>query len=106
MCLPLHLGSFLQLSLPLSLDPCLSLFPSLPLSVGPLLTITGTLIIPRSVRLNAALSLLPPLISAATSFFRERAPEFFKDFFTSLFTMFQVLSGDGWASGVSRTMFM
>jgi hypothetical protein len=73
-----------------------------------LLTVTDadTIIIPRSVRLNAALSLLPPLISAATSFFRERAPEYFKDFFTSLFTMFQVLSGDGWASGVSRTMFM
>ena len=53
-----------------------------------------------------ALSLLPPLISAGTSFFRERAPDFFRDFLTSLFTMFQVLSGDSWASGVSRTMFL
>jgi len=53
-----------------------------------------------------SLSLLPPLISAATSFFRERAPDFFRDFLTSLFTMFQVLSGDSWASGVSRSMFL
>ena len=105
LCPQLYLCSSLSLSLPLSLDPYLPLFPSLRLSVDPLLTVTDTLIIPRSVRLNAAISLPPPLMSAATSFFRERAPEFFKDFFTSLFTMFQVLSGDSWASGVSRTMF-
>ena len=40
-----------------------------------------------------------------TSFFRTRAPEYFADFFTSLFTMFQVLSGDSWASAVSRGLF-
>jgi len=40
-----------------------------------------------------------------TNFFRERAPEYFRDFLTSLFTMFQVLTGDSWASQISRNMF-
>jgi hypothetical protein len=40
-----------------------------------------------------------------TSFFRTRAPHYFGDFLTSLFTMFQVLSGDSWASAVSRDLF-
>ena len=37
-----------------------------------------------------------------TNFFRERAPEFFGNFKASLFTMFQVLSGD---SSVARIIF-
>ena len=60
LCPQLYLCSSLSLSLPLSLDPYLPLFPSLRLSVDPLLTVTDTLIIPRSVRLNAAISLPPP----------------------------------------------
>ena len=40
-----------------------------------------------------------------TYFFRERQPAYFADFLTSLFTMFQVLTGDSWASSVSRGMF-
>ena len=34
-----------------------------------------------------------------------RSPEFFSDLATSLFTMFQVMTGDSWASSVSRSMF-
>jgi len=40
-----------------------------------------------------------------TNFFRERAPEYFRDFLTSLFTMFQVLTGDSWASQITRDLF-
>jgi len=40
-----------------------------------------------------------------TNFFKTRAPEFFDDFLTSLFTMFQVLTGDGWAGDVVRPLF-
>lgn len=40
-----------------------------------------------------------------TSFFHHRTPKYFGDFLTSLFTMFQVLSGDSWASAVSRDLF-
>lgn len=41
-----------------------------------------------------------------TNFFRERAPQYFGNFRASLFTMFQVLSGDSWASGVARSIFV
>ncbi|MGB1600812.1 MAG: ion transporter, partial [Promethearchaeia archaeon] len=41
-----------------------------------------------------------------TNFFREMEPEYFENFLTSLFTMFQVLTGDSWASAVSRTLFI
>jgi voltage-gated sodium channel len=41
----------------------------------------------------------------ATSFFNDRSPEYFANFSTSLFTMFQILSGDSWASGISRSLF-
>ena len=34
-----------------------------------------------------------------TNFYHERKPEFFANFKTSLFTMFQVVTGDSWASG-------
>ena len=40
-----------------------------------------------------------------THIFGERSPEHFADFLTSLFTMFQVVSGDGWASTISRSLF-
>ena len=40
-----------------------------------------------------------------TYFFRDKQPLYFRDFLTSLFTMFQVLSGDSWASNVGRSMF-
>ena len=40
-----------------------------------------------------------------TNFFRHRAPEYFGNFQASLFTMFQVLMGDSWASGVARGLF-
>jgi voltage-gated sodium channel len=39
------------------------------------------------------------------SLFAARSPQYFRDFQTSLFTMFQVLSGDGWASDVARQLF-
>jgi voltage-gated sodium channel len=39
-----------------------------------------------------------------TNFFGEQSPEFFLNFKTSLFTMFQVLSGDGW-SDLARSLF-
>ena len=39
-----------------------------------------------------------------TNFFSEQSPEFFLNFKTSLFTMFQVLSGDGW-SDLARGLF-
>ena len=38
-----------------------------------------------------------------TQLFRHRAPKYFGDFLTSLFTMFQILSGDSWASAVARS---
>lgn len=41
----------------------------------------------------------------ATHLFRHRSPEYFRDFLTSLFTMFQVVSGDSWASDVARSLF-
>jgi voltage-gated sodium channel len=41
----------------------------------------------------------------ATTFFSDRLPEYFGDFSTSLFTMFQILSFDSWASGISRGLF-
>jgi voltage-gated sodium channel len=41
----------------------------------------------------------------ATSLFADRTPEYFADFSTSIFTMFQILSGDSWASGISRLLF-
>ena len=40
-----------------------------------------------------------------TTFFRNKNEEFFANFHTSLFTMVQVLTGDSWASGVSRSIF-
>ena len=40
-----------------------------------------------------------------TNVFSDRSPEYFGNFHTSLFTMFQVLSGDSWASGVARSIF-
>ena len=36
--------------------------------------------------------------------FQHKAPEFFGDFEASLFTLFQVLSGDSWASQIARDM--
>ena len=40
-----------------------------------------------------------------TNLFHADSPEYFATFHTSLFTMFQVLSGDSWASGVARSIF-
>ena len=42
---------------------------------------------------------------AGTNFFQERSPQYFGDFMTALFTMFQVLTGDSWASDVAREVF-
>ena len=44
--------------------------------------------------------------SIGTHVFRERAPEYFATFTTSLFTLAQCLSGDSWASGVTRSIFL
>ena len=41
----------------------------------------------------------------ATTLFREDNPEFFNDFSTSMFTMFQISSGDSWASSIVRSLF-
>ena len=40
-----------------------------------------------------------------THLFKERSEEYFGNFSRALFTMFQVLTGDSWASGVSRSLF-
>ena len=40
-----------------------------------------------------------------TNVFAARSPEYFGNFHTSLFTLFQVLSGDSWASAVARSIF-
>ena len=40
-----------------------------------------------------------------THLFKTRSEEYFGNFGRSLFTMFQVLTGDSWASGVSRSLF-
>ena len=40
-----------------------------------------------------------------THLFKERSKEYFGNFSRALFTMFQVLTGDSWASGVSRSLF-
>ena len=40
-----------------------------------------------------------------THYFRLQAPKYFKNFGTSMFTMFQVFTGDGW-SDISRTLFL
>ena len=39
------------------------------------------------------------------NWFHNEAPEFFENFHTALFTMFQVLSGDSWASMIARSLF-
>jgi hypothetical protein len=39
-----------------------------------------------------------------THYFKSNNPKYFKNFTTSMFTMFQVFTGDGW-SDVSRTLF-
>ena len=41
----------------------------------------------------------------ATHLFRDRSSEFFGNFSASFFTMIQVVSGDSWASAVSRSIF-
>ena len=43
--------------------------------------------------------------SIGTRVFRDKSPEYFADFTTSLFTLIQCLSGDSWASGISRSIF-
>jgi len=40
-----------------------------------------------------------------TKLFSDRKPEYFADFATSLFTMFQVLAGDSWSSAITRSFF-
>ena len=40
-----------------------------------------------------------------THYFRLQAPKYFQNFGTSMFTMFQVFTGDGW-SDISRTLFV
>ena len=40
-----------------------------------------------------------------THYFRLKAPKYFEKFGTSMFTMFQVFTGDGW-SDISRTLFV
>jgi voltage-gated sodium channel len=40
-----------------------------------------------------------------THLFRSRSIKYFGSFSTSLFTMFQVLTGDSWASDVAREVF-
>ena len=40
-----------------------------------------------------------------THYFRLQAPKCFQNFGTSMFTMFQVFTGDGW-SDISRTLFV
>eukprot|EP00277_Geminigera_cryophila_P032729 CAMPEP_0173126910 /NCGR_PEP_ID=MMETSP1102-20130122/57457_1 /TAXON_ID=49646 /ORGANISM="Geminigera sp., Strain Caron Lab Isolate" /LENGTH=740 /DNA_ID=CAMNT_0014036387 /DNA_START=163 /DNA_END=2382 /DNA_ORIENTATION=+ len=40
-----------------------------------------------------------------THYFRHSAPMYFSNFKTSMFTMFQVVTGDSWASSISRSMF-
>ena len=44
--------------------------------------------------------------SIGTHVFREKAPEYFATFTTSLFTLAQCLSGDSWASSVTRSIFL
>ena len=44
--------------------------------------------------------------SIGTHVFRDQAPQYFTNFTTSLFTLIQCLSGDSWASGVSRSIFL
>ena len=36
-----------------------------------------------------------------THYFRDESPKYFLNFKTSMFSMFQVVTGDSWASGVS-----
>eukprot|EP00960_Hanusia_phi_P068461 766852-Hanusia_phi.AAC.3 len=40
-----------------------------------------------------------------THIYHERSPIFFGNFLDSVFTMFQVVTGDSWASAVTRTLF-
>ena len=40
-----------------------------------------------------------------THLFREQSPVFFGSFGASLFTMWQVVTGDSWASVVTRSLF-
>jgi len=41
----------------------------------------------------------------AVSFYKERNEEYFGTFTRSLFTLFQVCTGDGWASDIARPLF-
>ena len=41
----------------------------------------------------------------AVNFFAERSPEFFGNFSKALFSLFQVCTGDGWASTIARPIF-
>eukprot|EP00960_Hanusia_phi_P034400 751040-Hanusia_phi.AAC.1 len=43
--------------------------------------------------------------AVATYLFRDLQPQFFGTFLNSLFTMFQVITGDSWASAVTRSLF-
>ncbi|EKX43249.1 hypothetical protein GUITHDRAFT_110665 [Guillardia theta CCMP2712] len=43
--------------------------------------------------------------TVATYLFRDLQPQFFGTFLNSLFTMFQVITGDSWASAVTRSLF-
>ena len=42
----------------------------------------------------------------AMIFFSERSPEYFGSFSKALFTLFQVGTGDGWASDIARPIFV
>ena len=41
----------------------------------------------------------------AVSFYKDRNAEFFGTFSRALFTLFQVCTGDGWASDIARPLF-
>ena len=117
----LRLGRVVRLSLPPSLPPSLS--TSLPTSLPHSLMLQVRLF--RSLKdlhklLSAISSAVYPVMNAfvilfivaavyavvGTHYFKEDYPEYFANFSTSLFTMFQVLSGDSWASSVARSMFL
>jgi len=41
----------------------------------------------------------------AVNFYSCRSPEFFGSFTRALFTLFQICTGDGWASDIARPIF-